>query len=200
MNLVNFLDRRHFLHPPCTTVALKNTIVLFSTPKTCKSYWPWINYRQCCVPRLQVGLGMSSTVMNNEVGCLGSKCLQRRWVGDENQWIILEWPKCMQQCLTWFLQVIHRLADFTPYLLSAPLTMTRSWAKWVCCTWCSLLYSCCEGLWFTVLQAAQTHWSIAGSSGQSRSVYKRFSDCTVEERPHMYVHGEVHLNTLYCLV
>ena len=30
--------------------------------------------------------------MNNEVGCLGGVCLQRRRAGDEKQWIILEWP------------------------------------------------------------------------------------------------------------
>ena len=32
-------------------------------------------------------MGTSSTDMNNEVGCFGSRCVESRWAGDE------EWPK-----------------------------------------------------------------------------------------------------------
>ena len=68
--------------------------------KTCKPYWPRNSINVACSKQcthslpldFKYSLWTSSSDVNNKVGCLGSGCLQRRWAGDEKQWIILEWP------------------------------------------------------------------------------------------------------------
>ena len=68
-----------------------------------KPYWPWTlnklpemlyaaNIACTVFPQTLGSLGMSSADVNNEVGCLG-RCVQSRRAGDENQWMILDWPK-----------------------------------------------------------------------------------------------------------
>ena len=70
------------------------------TSNTCKPYWPQNYQKRVCSKQrtrsfpldFKYSLWTSSADVNNDVGCLASGCLQRRRVGDEKQWIILEWP------------------------------------------------------------------------------------------------------------
>ena len=50
------------------------------------------NSARAVLPQTSCSLQTSSTDVNNEVRCLGSGCLQRRWAGDEKSWTILDWP------------------------------------------------------------------------------------------------------------
>ena len=83
--------------------------------RTCKPYCPRnsINIvcskqRTCSFPLdFKYSLWTSSAGVNNEVGCLGNGCPQRRRAGDEKKWIILEWPNVIMMYVIVNLLQVH---------------------------------------------------------------------------------------------